>query len=186
MNKANKINLYGVKEVPDLYVCNKNGDVLYYSETLTRVDLYPTTDGSWRCFIETPIGNLEDWYNLPYDKQANLFYFRTFKRNKNTGEDESLCFVISPEKIIPQGFYFKAGEGPFRFPVVFTFKPERLIFIENEDCPKKQIDLIEKTTKFKFAPPKKNYKQIKIELVQKTVMELKEKSKRNKLNQEEQ
>lgn len=138
MNKTNRTNQYCVKEVPDLYVCNENGNILYYSNTLERVDLYPTVDGFWRGFIETTFGNLEDWYSLPYNKEANLFYFRTFKRNTNTGEDEPLCFVISIEKIIPQGFYFKADGGLFSFPVVFSFKPEKLLFIKDEDCPKKR------------------------------------------------
>ena len=180
MNKTNRINQYGVKEVPDLYVCNENGDILYYSNTLIRVDLYPTTTGSWRGFMETTIGNLEDWYSLPYNTEANLFYFRTFKRNTNTGEDEPLCFVIPVEEKIPQGFYFKADSGPFPFPVVFLFKPEKLLFIKDEDCPKKEIDI---TGSNIFIPPEKNYKQIKADLVRKRLMELKQAAKRGKEEQ---
>lgn len=175
MNKTNRTNQYGVKEVPDLYVCNENGDVLYYSDTLIRVDLYPTTNGPWRGFMETPIGNLEDWYSLPYDTEAKFFYFRTFKRNKDTGEDEPLCFVIPVEEVVPQGFYFKADGGPFTFPVVFIFKHEKLLFIRDEDCPKKEA-------KNFIIPPEKNYKQVKAELVRKTLMELK-KIKRGKEEQ---
>jgi hypothetical protein len=47
MNRLDRIDEYGVKEVPDIYFCNGNGDVLYYSRTVKRVDLYPSTNGTW-------------------------------------------------------------------------------------------------------------------------------------------
>lgn len=186
MNKADKIFRYGIKEVPDVFICNEKGDILYYSDTLKKVSFIPKEDNLWECKIIGTIGNLDDWYNIPFDSSVHSFYFRTFKRNVEIGEDEPLCFAITPKKIIPQSFTFEADSESFNFPIVFNFKTIDLLWVKNEDCPKYYIDLepydsapyVNKKT-VKFTRPVKNYKQVKIEQVKKRLKELKDASKRN-------
>lgn len=180
MNKLDRIDEYGVKEVPDIYFCNGNGDVLYYSRTVKRVDLYPSTNGTWRGYIETALGNLEDWYKIAYDKDVQLIYFRTFQRNKSTGEDEPLCFVISFDEIVPQSFGFKADSDPFCFPIVFIFKPNKLIFVKDKDCPKCEVSFRQygpgiymEEKIIRFVQPERSYKQIKTDLTKERLEELK-------------
>lgn len=186
MNRANNIFEYGIKDIPDMFICNEKGEILYYSIALKKISFIPKSDKLWKCKILIAVGNLEDWYNVPYDGSINSFYFRTFKRNKDTGKDEPLCFAITPKKIIPQKFSFKPGLEPFEFPIIFNFHPMDLLWVRSEDCPKYSISFEQcSSTPYKeekiitFTQPIKNYKQVKIEQVKKRLEELKNASKRN-------
>lgn len=168
MNRADRINEYGVKEVPNLFICDKEGNVLYYSRWLKKAEFSPIFDQRlWECNIVGAIGNLEDWYNIPYDEAVDTFYFRTFKRNRNTGEDEPLCFAITPEKIIPQGFNFAADGEPFNFPIVIRFRPHKLIWISDNDCPNYEVCFKENENENSvshiiLSKPKRTFKEVQV------------------------
>lgn len=166
MNSISFKEEYGVKEVPDVFICNANGDILYYSKTLKRVDFTPLYGEKWRCSIVGVLGNLEDWYNIPYDSNVKTFYFRTFKRNKNTGKDEPLCFAVAPLEILPQAFSFATDGDPFSFPIVFNFSFNDLIWLNDESCPK-EIHLKDEnflmSSKVVFLKPEKTFKDVKID-----------------------
>ena len=48
MNRIDRINEYGVKEVPDIFICDEFGDILYYSKALKKVDFIPEGKNKWR------------------------------------------------------------------------------------------------------------------------------------------
>ena len=167
MNRLDRKTEYGVKEVPDIFICDENGNILYYSRTLKRVDFIPLYGKKWECSIIGALGNLEDWYNIPYNSNIKAFYFRTFKRNKNTGKDEPLCFAIAPIEILPQLFSFAAGGEPFDFPIVFNFNSDDLIWLDDENCPSYEISFKNENSpapsKITFLKPEKTFKEVKID-----------------------
>lgn len=185
MNRIDRINEYGVKEVPDIFICNEFGDILYYSRTLKKVNFLPERKNKWRCEIKGAIGNIEDWYNIPLDSTIHTIYFRTFKRNKNTGEDEPLCFVITPDEIVPQGFSLAANSEPFDFPIVFTFNPYNLLWVDDIDCPAYEAIFDEEkdnlqTYEVNFIKPKRNWNQIKQDIVKERLIALKRRTNADK------
>lgn len=170
MNRIDRENEYGIKEVPDVFICDENGEILYYSRTLKRVDFTPLTPmygkEKWQCSIIGALGNLEDWYHIPYDERIKTFYFRTFKRNRDTGEDEPLCFAISPSEILIQPFSLVAEGDPFTFPITFYFHSHNLIWVNSENCPNYEISYegqeSQTFTKITFLKPKKTFSEIKV------------------------
>lgn len=168
MTKTDRLSEYGVKEVPDVFICDENGEILYYSRVLKRVDFIPLYEKkNWKCSITGALGDLEDWYHIPYDEEIKTFYFRTFKRNRNTGEDEPLCFAISPSEILAQPFSLASDGDPFTFPVIFYFYPHNLIWVDDENCPNYEISFeeekLQSSSKITFLKPKKTFKEIKID-----------------------
>lgn len=178
MNRFDRKDEYGVKEVPDIFICNEDGNILYYSRTLKRVDFTPLYGKKWRCSVIGALGNFEDWYNIPYDNNVKTFYFRTFKRNKNTGKDEPLCFVIAPSEILPQPFSFAADGDPFNFPIIFDFNSDDLVWVDDENCPNYEISFKNESSltpsKIIFLKPEKTFKDVKIDRCKKRLEEMRQ------------
>ena len=131
---------YAIKEVPDIFYCNENGEVLFMSRTAKSVEFQSTVDDNnikcWSVTINDMLGDLETWFDIQDKINHNIIkeiYFRTYARNMS-GEDIPYCFKICPIEIknIKQGL---AADGEiFNYVIKFLFYiiPEK---IDEWACP---------------------------------------------------
>lgn len=77
MRKVNSSGYYKIEQVPDVYVCDTKGTLLYYSNVITDFKIEPKEDFIWECSIKMSIGNIRDWFNFLSNTSLETFYFRT-------------------------------------------------------------------------------------------------------------
>lgn len=134
MNKIFRKDLFGLKEVPDIFFTNINDEIIYCIDTVKFFKADFIGYGKWEIYIKSPLfhKNIDKFWK-EYDKHYNI-YCRTFKRNVLTGVDDYFCFKFS-NAIIKNIHIETAAEGnPCNFPM--TFISDNMEIIENNECPK--------------------------------------------------
>lgn len=128
---------YGIKTIPDIYYCDEEGKVLYYSDCLTscEFEIACSEKGLWKLTVIEPRGNIETWLSIQRDitsKTIKQIFLRSTQRALSNGHDEPLCLCILPKNIgeIKQGF---KPDEPFIFPISFYFSVIRQV--SDSNCP---------------------------------------------------
>lgn len=133
MNKIKAIDKFGLKEVPDIFFINTQGKIVYCIDTIKEFKSKYLKYGKWEIQIKSPIFHKNIplfWENK--DEHYDI-YCRTYKRNFETGKDQSLCMKFN-NAIFESIIIDTAAEGePCEFPMLFI--TDNMEFINNDKCP---------------------------------------------------
>lgn len=171
------LDAYGYKEVPDIYLCDENGRILYFTDVAKSMILTQINNNNWKGRFSAAIGNLENWFKISADHNIKTIYFRTHKRSKDTGEDISYGILINEPKFHSFNLMFKPDMDPFNFPIQFDFKLNDLRIVKGDDCP----EIIKSWNEngklnISYITPKRTFNDIKKKEVTQKIKELKEKT----------
>ena len=129
-------NSYKVKMIPDIFYCDENGKVIYYSDNLQECYFENSNkeEGKWKCTVVEKNGNIKSWFDIQRGINSGYIeriYLRTTKENCD-GSNDSLCLMIIPSAIgeIKSGF---EPDSYFSFPISFYFSS--INSIEDHLCP---------------------------------------------------
>lgn len=176
MYSKDMLDAYGYKEVPDIYLCDENGEILYFTDATKTMILSQSNNKNWRGRFSAAIGNLENWLKISADSDIKTIYFRTYKRSKDTGEDVPYGILINEPIFHDFSLIFRPDIDPFDFPIKFDFKIDNLRVVEGDDCPE-----VIKTwnehgeLNISYIKPKRTFGDIRKEETIKKVQELKTK-----------
>lgn len=176
MYSKDMLDAYGYKEVPDIYLCDENGNILYFTDVTKTMVLSQMGNKNWRGYFSAAIGNLENWFKISADSNIKTIYFRTYKRSKDTGEDIPYGILINEPNFHSFHLMFRPDADPFDFMIKFDFKMDNLRIVEGDDCPE-----VIKTwnehgeLNISYIKPKRIFSDIKKEEVIKKIQELKDK-----------
>lgn len=141
---GNGRNIYAIKEVFDIYFCNKD-KTIYISDT-AKTTIFSTEKIKGKTYfvltITDAVGNIEDWLHLIQDintHQIKKIYLRSTKRMVKTGEDERLCLKISniENAIINDGT--TCDNNPMNFGMKIYFQTAPIEVDNEENYPEKII-----------------------------------------------
>lgn len=184
MNNKKFENSYGIKEVPDVFICDEDGKILYYSVATKKMKLSQQANSClWEGECEIAIGNLELWFNLTHDPKVKSIYFRTWKRDRETGEDVAFAIAINEPIFHDFEICLKPDEDPFTFPIKFSFAIGKLEIVPDEDAPNVVTTIDEKANITRtFIDPAHTLKELKAIKVKERLKELKLKRNGRSLN----
>lgn len=177
MNNKDFKDSYGIKEVPDIFICDEEGEILYYSTVTKKMKLSQQANSClWEGECEIAIGNLETWFNICHDSRVKDIYFRTWKRSKETGEDVPFAIAISGIKFHDFEICLKPDADPFTFPIKFAFAIGNLRIVTDENAPNviTSVDKNGNTIKT-FINPAQSLKQLKIKEIKEKINNMKRK-----------
>ena len=179
MYSKDMLDAYGYKEVPDIYLCDENGKILYFTDVTKSTILKQINGNNWKGRFSAAIGNLENWFKISADSNIKTIYFRTYKRSKNTGEDIPYGILINEPNFHSFNLIFMPDMDPFDFPIQFDFKINNLRIVKGDDCPK-VIKSYSESGKLNidYTKPERTFNDIKKEEITKKIKELKERKKR--------
>ena len=150
MNKIKNKDKFDFKEVPDIFLLNEKGEIIYCIDTIKSFEAKFQGYGKWIIKVTSSIfhkniSSLWTNYNQHYD-----IYCRTFKRNLETRKDSDFCFKFENAILKTISINADSDGEPCNFPIVFM--SDNMIFINNEECPK--LVLSESEVKEMFYPIK--------------------------------
>lgn len=132
-------NLYAFKNIPDVFYCNENGEVLYFSKTAKSVEFTYNKNFSnrWTLTVTDTVGNEIDFFKLQKDICNGTItdvYLRSTHRSTSDGEDYPLCLKIKVYKLgdIKCGTYSDGELFKFILPILYTQTPE---LVDDANCP---------------------------------------------------
>lgn len=121
---------YGFKEVPDMVLTNKQGEVVFKSNLLKK---YNASFGN-------KIWNINIKYALFTDSLLNLMnqsfdtaYFKSVKRNRITMQDETIVFKFSGVKYKCLSIYAYSSGDPCDFPM--GFEADKMEIVDESEWP---------------------------------------------------
>ena len=136
MNSIDKLESFGIKEVPDVYFCDEEGNILYFTQLVKHIKFSQIKrkayGAEWKCRFTCPLGNLENWFKIPTDINIKTIYFRTVKRSAKTGEDIPFAVAINNPQFSDFEFELGADLDNFNFPISFHFTIAQLAIINDE------------------------------------------------------
>lgn len=136
MNAKNFVDSYGIKEIPNIFLCDRNGKVLYYTDKVIETKFIQQDNSDlWEAECTIACGNPETWFEISHNQNIESIYFRTHKRSFITGIDEPFIIAIEYPKFHNFKFCLEAEEYPFNFPITFTFAIGNMRFVKDEDAP---------------------------------------------------
>lgn len=97
MQSIEQSDFFSLKYIPDIYFCDENGKVLFFSESAIKVIFKKKTKYQWKCKISDPIGNFTDYFeliNLLEENKIKYVFFRTTQKNLSLGKEVPFCFKI--------------------------------------------------------------------------------------------
>ena len=184
MNNKKFENSYGIKEVPDVFICDEDGKILYYSVVTKKMKLSQQANSClWEGQCEIGVGNLELWFNLTHDPKVKSIYFRTWKRDRETGEDVAFAIAINEPTFHDFEICLKPDGDPFTFPIKFSFAIGKLEIVSDEDAPNVITTIDEKAnTTRTLIDPAHSLKELKAIKIKEHLKELKLKKNGRSLN----
>ena len=97
MQSIERSDFFSLKYLPNIYFCDENGKVLFFSESAIKVIFKKKTKYQWKCKISDPIGNFTDYFeliNLLEENKIKYVFFRTTQKNLSLGKEVPFCFKI--------------------------------------------------------------------------------------------
>lgn len=174
MNRNNITELYGIRNLPEVYFCDENGNIIYYVEYTKIVKLKQKDKTKWIGKITAPIGNLESWFKIFNDASIKTIYLRGDERSCETGKDVFYAIAINEPEFKNNCFLLKP-DGYFGFEILFEFKINNLEIVEDINSPK-IIKTFHDNGKINidYIKPEKTFDEIKTNKIKNRLKELKD------------
>lgn len=141
---GNGKNSYAIKEVFDIYFCNKDRTI--YACDTAKATIFSTEKIKNKIYfvltITDAIGNIEDWLHLIQDintHQIKKIYLRSIKRMLKTGDNEKLCLKISNIENATINNGTKCDGDPMDFGMKIYFQTAPIEVDNEENYPEKII-----------------------------------------------